>query len=662
MAGRPRDPKRDLRMKPHVSNGYLYAATSYSSTDRKGNHTTKYKHWGTLTDGRIFEPNLKFIMSPRELRDSFIFPDSWDISKASKLNDKVPVVQTSETTESISDENPNDLSDDISADFGKQVQIPCDHITGSVAGTDAAPSEMPRLPYRDLLYGTIWFLMQIAEIKHLKEDLMTTFEYKESVVNDILTLAMFPYITRKNYDRLAHSQRIYRYPSDHVLTSPYITAFTQMITPQNRMDFFKLRISRQPKGAFFACDSTTRSAWGDCIAEIHFGRNKDNNEMNCTLEVVVYSLTTHEPVYYRMFPGNEPDARTLRTINADLRYLGVKNFITIFDRGYESKDNFDDLFRSDLPFIACAKIAQEPVINCLLEIRYDENGMPTNMKYSQEHRVFYSQFMIANRSYTDENNNYKTVEKEDLKCNVFLDPAARPFELIEVDSKIAEEHSMLTDKLISGELLKEQSTINRKCRFHKVEYDTDGNNKAIAARIFKDNEAIAREKAQCGFFSSVSYKVPGDALSMLEAYMTRDEQEKYFEQMKDQMDFHTQDASSQDGRAGREFILFVGLILSSTVRNIWRRSVELRKECKTSLSILDEMEDIRWIQYEDGREQMTEFCGCQLSICKTFGIKIPPECLPIMERKAEEKNSNPKRRGRKPKDAPAPNKITVVPC
>jgi len=662
MAGRPKDPKRDFRMKPHISNGYLYAATSYSITDNNGKHSTKYKHWGTLTDGRIFEPNLKFIMSPREIRDSFIFPDNWDISKALQINSEVTEVQTKPKSAEQVKQNQDNDSENQSSDIAKvNATSPEPQNIVNPNRHNALP-DRKRLPYRDLLYGAVWFLMQIAETKHVIEDLLTTFEYKESVVNDILTMAIFPYITRKNFDRLAHSQRIYHYPSENTLTPPYITTFTQMITAQNRMDFFKLRISRQPKGAFFACDSTTRSAWGDCIAEIHYGRNKDNKEMSCTLEVVVYSLTTHEPVYYRMFPGNEPDARTLHTINADLRHLGVKNFVTIYDRGYESKDNFDDFFRSDLPFIACAKVAQEPVMNCLMEIKYDENGMPKNMKYSQEHRVFYSQFMVANRTYTDSAGNNKTVAREDLKCNVFLNPATRPFELIEVDSKINEEHSLLTNKLVSGELLQQQSIINKRCHYHKVEFDTNENNKVISARIVKDEKAIASAKAQCGFFSSISYKAPGDALSMLEVYKTRDEQEKYFEQMKDQMDFHTQDASSQDGRAGREFILFVGLILSSTVRNIWRRSVDLRKECKTSLSILDEMEDIRWIQYEDGTQQMTEFCGCQIQICKTFGIKVPSDCLPALERRAGEKSKQSQKRGRKPTDTPAPNKISVIPC
>ncbi len=118
---------------------------------------------------------------------------------------------------------------------------------------------------------------------------------------------------------------------------------------------------------------------------------------------------------------------------------------------------------------------------------------------------------------------------------------------------------------------------------------------------------------------------------MLKIYRTRDEQEKYFEQMKDQMDFHTVECSSQDGKNGRDFILFVGLILSSVLRNTWKQSVELRKQFKTSLSVLDEMADIRWGRHEDGEEHMSEFMSSQVEICKAYGIHVLLECLPSVE-------------------------------
>ena len=661
MAGRPSDPYSPYRMRKHIVNHYQYAST-VSSRYQDGKRIRIYTHWGQLSNDLVFTPNLRFIMLPKESRDSFLYPEEWDISAVHELDSRIPQKDDDSGGPGDADQpdNPPLRDDERGGNDGvTQTKLPCG-IVGTDPGFQNAPSK--KGGYQDMLYGSVWFLMQLAEQKHIVDDLLVTFEYKEQVVNDILTLAIFPYLTRKNYDRLAHEQRIWHYPSEHVLTSPFITKFTQAITPQNRMDFFRLRIARQPKGAFLACDSSTRSAWGDCIAEIHYGRNKDNKELDCTLEVVVYSLTTHEPVYYRMFPGNEPDARTVRTIIADLRHLGVENLVTIFDRGYESADNFDDFFRNGMAFIACAKVAQKPVTDCLLLVRYDDGGLPVNLEFDPDSCLFYGQFQIENRQYTDSEGNLRTVEGGDYKCNIFLDPTRRPLELIEVRDGILREFSELHAKKMAGELAGREKDINKSIRYHKVGFDTDVATGKPIITITRDEKAIQKAKAQCGFFSSVSYKTPGNALEMLQAYRTRDEQEKYFEQMKDQMDFRTQDASSQDGRAGREFILFVGLILSSTVRNTWRRSVQFRKEFKTSLSILDEMADIRWIRYSDGEEHLTEFIGPQINICREFGIQVPLECLPSLERKAEQRKMNPGKRGRKPKDTPAPNKVTVLQC
>ena len=659
MSGRKADPKSPYRMREHLTNHYLYAATVHTE-HKDGKRIRRYTHWGTLTSQKVFAPNLKFIMLSRSERNAFIFPTDWDVSSIKKLNE-APADAESDQPETVPPTNPDEISEPESeSDAAEQEKkVKAGNSTPSPKGSQVP---VPLKGYHDLLYGSVWFLLQIAELKHVVDDLMITFEYNSSVVNDILTLAIFPYLTRKNFDRLAHEQRITHYPSESILTSSYITYFTQHVTAQNRLDFCKLRIKRQPEGAYLACDSTTRSAWGKCIAEIHYGRNKDNRDMDCTLEVVVYSLTTHEPVYYRTFPGNEPDARTVRTIAEDMKHMGVQNLVTIYDRGYESADNFDEFFRDDLAFISCAKVAQEPVINCLMEVQYDAQGLPTNMEYAPEEKLFYGQFKIENRTYMAGDGTEATVSSDDFKCNVFLDPASRPFELIALNNRIKTEYEALKAKESKGQLASEKETINRSIRFHKVIFTETSTPGVFTAKIAEDEKAVAKARATCGFFSSVTYKAPGNALEMLRTYRTRDEQEKYFEQMKDQMDFHTQDCSSEDGKAGREFILFVGLILSSYVRNTWRHSAELREQFSTSLSVLDEMADIRWVRYDDGEEHITSFMQKQIDICKAYGITVPAECLPAAAKKAEERKTHPRKRGRKAKGTPAPNKITVTPC
>ena len=140
----------------------------------------------------------------------------------------------------------------------------------------------------------------------------------------------------------------------------------------------------------------------------------------------------------------------------------------------------------------------------------------------------------------------------------------------------------------------------------------------------------------------MAYRVPGDALDHLRVYRTRDEQEKYFEQTRDQMGLRTQDCSTDSGKAGRSFCAYVGLILSTVVRATWRKSAELRQEFASSLDVLDEMHDVRWCGYPDGTIHMTSFLASQVRVCEAFGVEVLRECLSTSERRkadAQERRS-----------------------
>ena len=73
-----------------------------------------------------------------------------------------------------------------------------------------------------------------------------------------------------------------------------------------------------------------------------------------------------------------------------------------------------------------------------------------------------------------------------------------------------------------------------------------------------------------------------------ELYGLRDKQEKYFQQMKSQLGFDRQRNWSEEGKTDRLLILFVGLILSSYVRHIWK-STDLHKQFSSTLEVLDEL-------------------------------------------------------------------------
>ena len=95
------------------------------------------------------------------------------------------------------------------------------------------------------------------------------------------------------------------------------------------------------KDELCAVDSTSISTYGFNLVDIRWGKNKERLPLRQTVEVIVYSLTSHMPIYYLELPGNMPDSRTVELILTELEHAGFRNLVLITDRGYESLKNLE---------------------------------------------------------------------------------------------------------------------------------------------------------------------------------------------------------------------------------------------------------------------------------------------------------------------------------
>ena len=101
-------------------------------------------------------------------------------------------------------------------------------------------------------YGDIWLFEQVAGKTGVRLDFMVAFDGNREMVDAILTLAMFLYITRFSYSRVERWQRIARTPSSMELSPKKITLLTQSITEGHRMTFLQCRASRLHGGQMCA--------------------------------------------------------------------------------------------------------------------------------------------------------------------------------------------------------------------------------------------------------------------------------------------------------------------------------------------------------------------------------------------------------------------------
>ncbi len=584
---RPTSEDSIYRISIHMNGGYMYASTHPYTVTPEGKRKYSILHWGTVDQNLKFVPGPRYIYASLDERSKLIFPEGWDMSLADKFSGK------------RGQGRPAYDGDDLNR-----------------------------------FYGDVWLLEQVALKTGIRQDLLSVFEGNTEMVNDILTLAFFPYLTGYTYNRLARWQRIARTPSREELTPTMITRLTQSITESERLELFRLRAGRLEKDELCAVDSTSRSAYGDTLAD---SRNKDGLPLEQTLEVVVYSLESHMPIYYRTFPGNIPDSRSVETILTDLNHAGFPKVILVTDRGYESLANLERYILRKQPMIMCVKVRQRLVMEKIPELGAFA-GRPEGMRIDAGTRIYHKQYDME---YEVTGKGGATIKADRLKLNLYFDAVRRGEELTTLDIAIESQRAALQAIKDAGEPLDDDVTIKKNYNWFNIEYKAS--DRTLIAFTINEKKVDTTRRAS-GFFANMTLGIDMDSMEALEAYGLRDEQEKYFQQMKGQMGFDKQRCWSEEGKTGRLFVLFTALIISSYLRHIWK-TTNLKDTFSSTHEMLDEMRSIRCIEHKGKARFITPFVGSQLEICKAFGFDVPQGCAPVYhsKKKAEKKRGRPRK-------------------
>lgn len=556
----------------HINGGYRYASTRPRVVNEAtGKNTNKSIHWGTVTEDMRFIPNHRFIYASPEERSKLVFPEGWDLSEIRKL----------------------------SANRG--------------AGRPTSGEDD-----RNRLYGATWLLERIAEKTGIRKDLDEVFDGNKDMVDDIMALAMFPYITNFSYSRLARHQEVYKFPTSRLLTPGDITRLTQGIKECHRMKLLKLRAGRVGKDELCAVDFTSRSAYGNSLAYIRWGHNKEGMPLEQTDEVVVYTLNQHMPIYYRTFPSNIPDSRTMDVITTDIDHADFPDVIFITDRGYMSTKVLEGFILKDRRAIMAVKVNQRIPLE---KIRaFGQFGAkPDGMEFDAENKVYYKQYDIDYEVKTQAG----TRKADRLKLNLFFDPTARGEKVMRTEMKLQGQKKAMEEIQAASEAAPDADTLRKEYDLLTVKVGKDGRIESFMPDREKFDEAILT----AGFFASLTLKIDMSAPEAMDAYQLRDEQEKYYQQMKSEIASDRQRNWSEDGKTGRLFILFVSRIMSSHLRHVWKTTT-LKKLFPSSLNILDEMRPIRCIEHKGHARKITPFVGNQLEICKALELDVPKGCEP----------------------------------
>jgi transposase len=209
-----------------------------------------------------------------------------------------------------------------------------------------------------------------------------------------------------------------------------------------------------------------------------------------------------------------------------------------------------------------------------------------------------------------------------------------------MQNEIEEQKNIAEEYIESGQTITDEAALAKLLNLLVLDIDTKTHSlKGFTENTDKRNNRLLTS----GFFASKTIGMDLDPIEAMDNYSMRDEQEKCFQLQKGPLNQDRTRCWSESAKHGRMFICFVGLILASYVRSVWKSDEYLSRKFGSTEDILAEMRTIRCIEHTGRLKFITPFVGDQVQICKAFNFDIPEGAAPAYTSKTPSKTG---RRGR----------------
>ena len=150
-------------------------------------------------------------------------------------------------------------------------------------------------------------------------------------------------------------------------------------------------------------------------------------------------------------------------------------------------------------------------------------------------------------------------------------------------------------------------------RYFKIHRSKDG-----GVGFIRDTQKINTIISRLGFFIIVETDFESSSLEILMAYSQRDDVEKSFDDLKNELDMKRIHCHSDETREGKMFVAFFAIILRSCMQNKLR--AYLGDNGISFASVLKELRKIKYVHTKDGKKLLSPITKKQREILNTCGL------------------------------------------
>ncbi len=347
-------------------------------------------------------------------------------------------------------------------------------------------------------------------------------------------------------------------------------------------------------------DITSLSSYSQLINLLEYGYNRNGDSLPQINLSLILDKDKGIPVMYDLFPGSISDVSTLSGTLKKIKSHGIQNYIAVMDRGFFSLSNLRELMENKISFIMAAKLQLNDLKQLMTEAQKDIDDAKYLHKFNKEpifaKPLTYNIDSMEVNGYVYYDPKLEQTEKQTLLSRLY---DIRE-DLIKVRlNKNSNPYAVFKDKAQGfGNFFDWKVVDNR--------FDVAIRQNAIAQRMNKMGKYI------------LFYSGDFDWMECLSLYREREEIEKSFKALKNEIDILPLNTHSEKTTRGFIFIAFLSLIIRTRLMNMMRDAGLLNKYSVELLLL--QLEKLRKITLANGEIIVTEMTKEQREILQALGL------------------------------------------
>lgn len=458
---------------------------------------------------------------------------------------------------------------------------------------------------RHMYYGATYLLETFSEELGLTADLRACFP---DIYKQLLSIAFYLILEDKTpLYRFEKWHITHKHPYGEDISSPRSSELFAKITDEQINKFFRLQAKRRIEDEYWAYDSTSISSYSETLAQVQYGKNKEDDKLPQLNLLLVFGEKSGLPFYYRKLAGNIPDSKTVKHLLEDLDILGFAKTKFVMDRGFYSEQNINGLYRNHIKFLISVKLSLS-FIRKNLDAIYDDIRVFTNFDESIN---TYGYTVAADWDYTQERPYKGDVIKEKRRMYIHY--------YYNIDKGADEETAF--DKRIAGlyKELKEGKRVESHEKGYAEFFEVKKTPKRGITVTYKEG-AIRNARRYLGYFALVTNEKM-DAFTALHLYRMKDIVEKGFSNIKERLNMRRLLVSTERSLEGKIFTEFAALILIS---HLDRKMKDAKLYNQYSMSqLLDKLDVIECFEDPGRSLRIGEILNKQQEIYTALKVPAP---------------------------------------